>query len=44
MVFHLSRCELTMVMIDGVVLAMVGIVEMVNIVMHVVLESAKTKS
>jgi hypothetical protein len=31
-------------MIDGVVLAMVGIVEMVNIVMHVVLESAKTKS
>jgi hypothetical protein len=33
MVFHPSRCELTMVRIDAVVWANVGMVEMVNIVM-----------
>jgi hypothetical protein len=32
-VFHLSRCELTVVRIDDVVSAMVGMVEMVNTVM-----------
>jgi hypothetical protein len=33
MVFHPSRCELTVVRIDAVVLAMVEMVEMVNTVM-----------
>jgi hypothetical protein len=38
-----SRCDLAVVRIDVVVWAMVGMVKMVNTIMHVVLESAKDR-